>query len=182
MKVLLCVWILLCFAGGYAFAEESDKQCQSPSYSWSVIIQCYQGTGVWQDVSGKEGKLNISFVTELRGVEINFWLKVNYENDQKKGKKLIFASRFFHGEYPFELYDLDGWPIGEAVTSSGDYDYSSHPVHSPELTYTIAISSDEKIKLKLATPNEGKYYFISGVLTEKNDHTMQWDDVKLTRY
>ena len=132
---------------------------------WGTEVSVYQGTGVWTDSQGSEGKLKISYVLEYRGEETNFWLTLDYGDDHE-------IDRFFASKLDFmdKLWSLDGMPVGTAdVEEDGlSYRINYHFVHGEYLfTLNKMVSEDEEIRLQ-------------GEKKEKEGRVVQWGTVKLT--
>lgn len=138
---------------------------------WGVEREHYKGTGVWEDDLGQKGTLTISFVTEVRGVEENFWLSIKYGQVEKK----IYASRIWDDGSPFNIFALDGYPIGD-----GSYSPCDWCRRQTELTTYDIRFSGWTLKLKRLTfPNSEA---LSGTITEENGRTVIWNYVDLEKH
>ena len=96
LGVLLAVWILCVSSLSYALV-------------WGSDYRCYKDVAWVTNDSLERGLVDVTLVTEVRGVVENFWLTVLYIEEGEGKRFTVYASRIWDNGSPFKLV-FAGWP------------------------------------------------------------------------
>lgn len=129
LELLLIAWMLCGSSLSYALV-------------WGSYYRCYEDTAQVTNDSLEWSLVDVTLVTEERGVEENFWLTVLYIEKGEGKRFTVFASRIWEDGSPFRLFSLDGYPIGRGSFTGGEddniltYEYDIDGLYGKRIKFT----------------------------------------------